>query len=729
MSNTTQADIQKLIEGRHADPFCILGKHQTKKQQIVRVWLPQAQSVFIQPGDIPLQKIDNAGLFEWRGVVGTVSDKYQIQWQDDTGKKHKNYDTYSFDLQVDEADLHLLQQGKHWYAYQFLGAKLHIVDGVEGVLFALWSPNAQRISVVGDFCEWDGRRYPMFCHAEFGVWELFIPNLKANTLYKYEILGADDTIHLKSDPYGKGFEKRPQTSSYVVHPSEHQWQDQNWLKQREQYDWQTEPMSVYEVHLGSWLRDETNDFLNYRQLAHQLVDYVKKLHFTHIELLPVAEHPLDDSWGYQVTGYFAPTSRFGSADDFRYFVDYCHLHDIGVILDWVPGHFPKDAHGLAWFDGTALYEYADPRQGEHQDWGTLIFNYGRYEVMCFLISNALYWLKEFHIDGLRVDAVASMLYLDYSREPGEWIPNQYGGNENLEAIEFMRQMNTVLHTECKGIVVIAEESTSWPQVTKPPYVGGLGFSMKWNMGWMHDSLQYMSKDPVHRAYHHDHLTFSLSYAFSENFVLPFSHDEVVHGKCSLLDKMPGDAWQKFANLRLLYTYMWCYSGKKLLFMGCEFAQGQEWQFKKSLDWDLLDIDLHQGVQQLVGDLNQLYLTEPALHSDDFTQMGFQWIDRHDAEQSVISFVRQIQVDGKLRQVIVLLNFTPMPRHLYRIGVDQSGEYHEIFNSDSAYYSGSNMGNGTLSTEPKAWMGRPYSLLVSLPPLAGIILNCDALNDN
>jgi 1,4-alpha-glucan branching enzyme len=717
----TSTDIQKLIEGRHSDPFCVLGKHQSKRQQLVRVLLPRAKSVFIQPGDIPLQKIDKAGLFEWRGALGTVSDSYLIQWQDDAGKKYKYYDPYSFDLQLDEADLRLFQQGKHWYAYRFLGAKVHVVDGVEGVLFAVWSPNAQRISIVGDFCDWDGRYYPMFCHSDFGIWELFIPYLKPNTLYKYEILGADDTIHLKSDPYGQGFEKRPQTSSYVVKLSEHEWQDENWLKQREQFNWQTQPISIYEVHLGSWLRDENNEFLNYRQLAHQLVDYVKNLHFTHIELLPVAEHPLDDSWGYQVTGYFAPTSRFGSPDDFRYFVDFCHQHDIGVILDWVPGHFPKDAHGLAWFDGAALYEYADPRQGEHQEWGTLIFNYARYEVICFLISNALYWLKEFHIDGLRVDAVASMLYLDYSREPGEWIPNQYGGNENLEAIEFMRQMNTVLHKECKGIIVIAEESTSWPQVTKPPYVGGLGFSMKWNMGWMHDSLQYMSKDPIHRAYHHDSLTFSVSYAFSENFILPFSHDEVVHGKHSLLDKMPGDTWQKFANLRLLYTYMWCYSGKKLLFMGCEFAQGQEWQFNSSLDWNLLDIDMHQGIQQLVCDLNQLYLMESALHADDFTQAGFQWIDSHDAEQSVISFIRQIQVGSEQKQAIVLLNFTPIPRYNYRIGVDFSGEYHEVFNSDSAYYGGSNVGNGTLHSELKAWMGRPHSLLVSLPPLAGIIL--------
>ncbi|MCV6638886.1 1,4-alpha-glucan branching protein GlgB [Candidatus Albibeggiatoa sp. nov. NOAA] len=723
-SHTHQTDIQKLIEGLHPDPFSILGKYQTKKQQTVRVFLPQAKTVFIQPGDIPLQKIDDAGLFEWQGVFGTVADKYQIQWQDDSGKKHKNYDPYSFDLQLNESDLRLLQQGKHWHAYRFLGAKPKLVDGIEGVLFSIWSPNAQRISVVGDFCDWDGRRFPMYCHSYFGVWELFIPNLKPNTLYKYEILGADNTIHLKSDPYGKGFEQRPQTSSYVVSPSTHTWQDQNWLQQRENFDWQTQPISVYEVHLGSWLRDENNDFLNYRQLAHQLIDYVKNLHFTHIELLPIAEHPLDDSWGYQVTGYFAPTSRFGSPDDFRYFVDYCHQHEIGVILDWVPGHFPKDAHGLAWFDGAALYEYADPRQGEHQDWGTLIFNYARHEVICFLISNALYWLKEFHIDGLRVDAVASMLYLDYSREPGEWIPNQHGGNENLEAIEFMRQMNTVLHQECKGIMMIAEESTSWPQVTKPSYVGGLGFSIKWNMGWMHDSLQYMSKDPVHRAYHHDSLTFSVSYAFSENFILSFSHDEVVHGKKSLLDKMPGDTWQKFANLRLLYTYMWCYSGKKLLFMGCEFAQGHEWQFKNSLDWELPDVDMHQGVQQLVSDLNQLYLTEPALHVDDFTQQGFQWIDDHDSEQSVISFIRQAKIEGKLRQVIVLLNFTPIPRNDYQIGVDKSGEYHEILNSDAAYYSGSNMANSILHTELKPWMGRPYSLSVNLPPLAGIMLSCE-----
>jgi 1,4-alpha-glucan branching enzyme len=718
----SQLDIQKLIELRHANPFAVLGKHQSKKQELVRVFLPQASQVFIQPGDIPLQKIDAAGLFEWRGAAGSVAHNYQIQWIDQKGKKYKNYDPYSFDLQLQESDLRLFQQGKHWYAYRFLGAKTHLVDNISGVLFSVWAPNAKRISVVGDFCNWDGRYYPMFCHAEYGVWELFIPNLKANTLYKYEILGADNNIYLKSDPYAQGFEKRPQTSSYVVAATQYDWQDANWLQQRAKFDWQSRPISVYELHLGSWLRDEQGEFLDYRRLAHELVDYVKQLNFTHVELLPILEHPLDDSWGYQVIGYYAPSSRFGNADDFRYFVDYCHQNQIGVILDWVPGHFPKDAHGLAWFDGTALYEYADPRQGEHMDWGTLIFNYSRLEVICFLVANALYWLKEFHIDGLRVDAVASMLYLDYSRADGEWIPNKYGGNENLEAIEFMRQMNNVLHKECEGIIVIAEESTSWPQVTKPPYVGGLGFSMKWNMGWMHDSLQYLALDPVYRVYHHDHLVFSLSYAFSENFILPLSHDEVVHGKGSLLAKMPGDEWQKFAHLRLLYTYMWSYPGKKLLFMGGEFAQGQEWQCNASLDWHLLELAPHQNIQRIIMDLNKLYRSELALHADDFTHIGFTWIDRHDAAQSVISFTRQTGVKNQpFEQVIILLNFTPIPRYNYRIGVDIAGCYTEIFNSDSRYYGGGDVGNGKLFTNKLAWMGRAYSLDVTLPPLAGIIL--------
>jgi len=713
------AELQKIIDACHHDPFAILGKHRLDaKTEIVRALIPDITELKIQPHNLSMQRIPKTPLFEWRGAPGTVAEHYQLEWKDNQGNSGIFYDPYCFPTQLSDDDLHWFGEGKHWHAYRFLGAHLHKIDHIEGVLFAVWAPNAERISVVGDFNRWDGRCHQMRVRGGGGIWEIFIPGLGANTLYKFEIRNRQSgSIFLKSDPYGQGFELRPNTSTYVPDLPKHTWQDQDWMLNRKQQDWLHTAMSVYEVHLGSWQRDEQGNFLNYRELAHRLVDYVKRLGFSHIELLPVAEHPLDASWGYQITGYFAPTSRFGSPDDFRYFIDYCHQSHIGVILDWVPGHFPKDAHGLAWFDGTALYEYADPRQGEHRDWGTLIFNYGRYEVKNFLISNALYWLEEFHIDGLRVDAVASILYLDYSRQHGEWVPNVYGGNENLEAIAFLRELNSVAHGQYPGTLMIAEESTSWPQVTRPTWVGGLGFSMKWNMGWMHDTLEYISKEPVYRFYHHQNLTFGMLYAFTENFILPFSHDEVVHGKHSMLDKMPGDSWQRFANLRLLYTYMWTYPGKKLLFMGDEFGHGSEWNEDESLQWELLKLDVHQGVQTLIGDLNHLYRQSPALAQYEFEPRGFSWIDCHDAAQSVISYTRQ----GDNEILIVILNFTPVPRYNYRIGVSKEGVCREVFNSDSCYYGGSNVGNLELTTEKVAWMGYEHSLSITLPPLAGIIL--------
>jgi len=740
MSTTLQLDSEqeKIVTARHHDPFAVLGKHlinkktgiehlndESESEECVRVFLPHAKQVNILPDKLPMQRVAETDLFEWQGKVGAIPEHYQIQWQDHEGNIATYYDPYTFLPQIGDLDLHWFGEGKHWHAFRFLGAHLHQVDDIAGVLFAIWAPNAGRVSVVGDFNQWDGRRHPMRVRGGSGVWELFIPSLTVGTLYKYEIRNRDTgELQLKADPYGQGFEHPPYSSTYVVAPQQHTWQDQAWMQARTQSDWLHTPLSIYEVHLGSWQRDENGNFLTYRQLAEKLVDYVKHLGFTHIELMPIAEHPLDASWGYQVIGFFAPTSRFGSQDDFRYFVDYCHQQGIGVFLDWVPGHFPKDAHGLAWFDGTALYEYADPRQREQPDWGTLIFNYGRNEVKNFLISNAIFWLSDYHIDGLRVDAVASILYLDYSRAPGEWIPNIYGGNENLEAIAFLRELNAITHKEFPGSLMIAEESTTWPQVTRPTWLGGLGFSLKWNMGWMHDTLEYMSKETIHRFYHHQNLTFGILYAFNENFVLPLSHDEVVHGKRSLLDKMPGDTWQRFANLRLLYTYIWSYPGKKLLFMGGEFAHGCEWNFAQSLDWYLLERDVHAGIHTLVRDLNDLYQNTPPLYYYDFEANGFAWIDCHDAAQSVISYVRRHGED----EVLVILNFTPVPRYNYRIGVNQAGIYHEIFNSDSRFYGGSDLGNLPITTEEMEWMGQTHSLNLTLPPLAGIILKRQQENE-
>jgi 1,4-alpha-glucan branching enzyme len=686
---------------------------------LVRAFLPNAVEVSIAEGSgLPMQRLHDTAFFEWQGAASLVPERYRLHWRDHDNREYIAYDPYCFPPQLADFDLHLFNEGKHWHTYRFLGAHHRKVDDIDGVQFAVWAPNAERASVVGDFNRWDGRAHPMRVRGGSGVWEVFIPNLTPGTLYKFEIRNRHrGVVMLKSDPYGQRFEVRPGTASIVTAEDQYPWSDQDWLKKRHGADWLHEPMSIFEVHLGSWQRGPEGEFLNYRELAHRLVDYVTDMGFSHIELLPITEHPYDLSWGYQSTGYFAPTSRFGSPDDFRYFVNYCHQHNIGVLLDWVPAHFPKDAHGLAYFDGEAVYEHSDPRRGEHLDWSTLIYNYGRYEVKGFLLSSAMYWLEEMHLDGLRVDAVASMLYLDYSRK--EWIPNQYGGRENLEAIDFLRELNTVMHSEHPGALIIAEESTSWPQVTRPTYVGGLGFSMKWNMGWMNDTLRYMSKEPVHRKYHHDLLTFSMLYAFTENFLLPFSHDEVVHGKGSMLNKMPGDEWQRFANLRVLYTYMFTHPGKKLLFMGTEFGQGMEWNSAATLDWYVLQYPFHQGVQRLVRDLNRLYQTTPALYYNEFDWTGFEWIDCHDGQQSILSYIRRSDKDF----MIVLVNFTPVPRHGYRIGVPEDGEYQEVLNSDSHFYGGSNVGNGgaPLTAEEHPWMDRPYSLMVTVPPLGGVVL--------
>jgi 1,4-alpha-glucan branching enzyme len=579
-----EEDLSRIANASHYDPCRILGAQGKDPAAPILFYAPDTIELSLTELETPTQRIADTDFFIYTGKRDSLPRHYQLTRVDQHEHISHFHDPYSFSPQIADYDLHLLAAGRHFHLYNILGAHLKCIDGISGIHFATWAPNAERVSVIGDFNNWDGRRHPMCSRGGNGVWELFIPGLTDGTLYKFEIRNRDTgEILSKSDPYARQLEVRPRTASVAREASTFNWQDSQWLNARKKSDWLHEPLSIYECHLGSWQRDENNHFLNYRDLAHRLVEYVKDMGFTHIELLPITEHPLDASWGYQTTGYFAATSRFGSADDFRYFVNYCHEHGIGVLLDWVPAHFPKDKHGLARFDGTALYEHEDPRRGEHRDWGTLIYNYGRNEVKNFLLASALFWLEEYHIDGLRVDAVASMLYLDYSREDGDWLPNQHGGNENLEAIAFLRELNTVTHDLYPGSIVMAEESTAWPQVTRPVNLGGLGFSMKWNMGWMHDTLNYMSKDPVHRHYHHDRLTFGLLYLFSENFILPFSHDEVVHGKSSLLHKMPGDEWQRFANLRLLYTYMFTYPGKKLLFMGCEFGQGDEWNHDQALD--------------------------------------------------------------------------------------------------------------------------------------------------
>ncbi|HMO14593.1 MAG TPA: 1,4-alpha-glucan branching protein GlgB [Pirellulaceae bacterium] len=633
------------------------------------------------------------------------------------------YPTFSTD-----SDCQLMKNGNHYRLYRLMGSHLREVAGVAGVNFALWAPNARNVSVVGDFNAWDGNANPMRLDPATGNWECFIPELQSGALYKYLVTFRNGHHVLKADPFGFRFEVPPKTASIVTSLDNYQWNDGKWMSRRQSNpNLLNQPISVYELHLGSWQQDPQfeNGWLNYRELAKRVVEYCKPLGFTHIELLPISEHPYTGSWGYQTVGYFGATSRYGSPEDFMFFVDYCHQHELGVIIDWVPAHFPRDSHGLARFDGTALYEHEDPRKGQHPDWGTLIFNYGRHEVKDFLISNALFWLDKYHVDGLRVDAVASMLYLDYSRQEGQWVPNKYGGRENLEAIQFLKEFNIVVHREYPGALTIAEESTAWYGVSKPTYNGGLGFSLKWNMGWMNDTLSYMANNPIYRKFHQNTLTFSMVYAYSENFLLAFSHDEVVHGKRSLIDKMPGDEWQKFANLRLLYSYMWTHPGKKLLFMGSEFAQWREWNCDGPLDWNLLDYNLHQGVHKLVGDLNRLLRNEPALYEHDVDPSGFRWITCDDRANSVIAFLRY--ADDQADFLVVCCNFTPVIRAEYVIGVPAAGTYREIFNSDSEYYGGSNQGNGLgaiaepIADDEAAQHAFAFQLHVTLPPLACVIL--------
>ena len=643
------ATLEALAEARHDDPFGVLGPHVDARGVTVRVCLPTADRVAVlRHGSAPvsMKRRHPAGIFEACIPGLNVIPDYRLEVKYGGGAVAQLDDPYRYGRVLTDYDIYLFGEGKHTRIYDKLGAHLITLGGTAGAHFAVWAPNARRVSVVSDSNSWDGRRHPMRKLA-LGVWEIFIPGIEAGEKYKFELLSEYGEVLVKSDPFGFAFELPPLNASIVVRP-EHRWRDGEWMQARDrQGSWFDKPMAVYEVHLGSWARvpEQEDRYLSYGELAARLIPYVKEMGYTHIELLPVMEHPFSGSWGYQVIGFYAPTSRFGTPAEFKAFVDACHQHGIGVILDWVPGHFPKDAHGLARFDGTSLYEHADPRQGEHREWGTLIFNYGRNEVRNFLLANALYWLNEYHVDGLRVDAVASMLYLDYSRKEGEWIPNRYGGRENIEAIEFIRELNMLTHSEQPGSITVAEESTAWPSVSRPTYVGGLGFTYKWNMGWMNDILQYVHDDPVHRRWSHQHLTFSLIYAFSENFVLPFSHDEVVHGKGSMFAKVPGDDWQKAATLRALYGFMYAHPGKKLMFMGCEFGQTREWNYDHSLDWHMLDQPLHAGIRTFVQDLNRVYASEPALHEVDFEPAGFQWIDCNDSDNSVVSFIRRAR-DGK-----------------------------------------------------------------------------------
>ena len=727
-------EVEAIAKSDHQDPFSVLGMHDIEyngeRAIVVRAHFTDAREAFVyvmaENKLHPMARIPNTGFFEAVFPERQEFFRYQLELVSEDGERRRFHDVYSFLPILSEDDLYLYGEGRHYRIYDKLGCHLMTIDGVAGALFAVWAPNAKRVSVVGDFNNWDGRKHLMRLRGSSGIWELFIPGMKEGELYKFEIKTRLDHLYLKTDPLGFAFQLRPETSSIVTNIEGFAWEDQGWLKQRARQNPQQQPVSVYEVHLGSWMRvpEDNNRFLSYRELAAKLIPYVKQLGFTHLEFLPVAEHPFDGSWGYQVTGFYAPTSRFGKPDDFMYFVNACHKAGIGVIVDWVPAHFPRDAHGLAYFDGTFVYEHADPRQGEHKDWGTLIFNYGRNEVRNFLTANALFWFEKYHIDGIRVDAVASMLYLDYSRKQGEWIPNRFGGRENIEAIEFIKELNTKVYELFPGAMTIAEESTSWPGVSHPVHLGGLGFMFKWNMGWMNDMLVYMSKDPIHRRYHHNMITFALLYAFHESFMLVLSHDEVVHGKRSLLDKMPGDMWQKFANLRTLYGFMYGHPGRKLLFMGGEFGQWIEWDFSKSLDWNLLDYDMHRQLQEYVKDLNRLYTNEPALFVNDLSYQSFEWIDFHDSDNSVVSFMRK-NIGKEKDTLIFICNFTPVPRQGYRIGAPMKGFYRELIKSDSLKYGGSGVGNANgLTAEDLAWQGQPYSLNLMLPPLATAVFKLE-----
>ena len=744
--------IDRIVWNQHHDPFEVLGPHMVQQDGqtvwAVRAYLPQADKAWVvlpeEHREVPMEANHNPHFFECILEVKDLAN-YQLKYVSD-GHVHVIYDPYAFKTRaITDFDIHLFGEGNHHRIYEKLGAHYTEVEGVTGVYFAVWAPNARNVSVLGDFNEWDGRKHQMR-RLSNGIWDLFIPELKVGTHYKYEIKNYDGHIYEKSDPYGFQQETRPKTASIVTDLDTYAWQDDEWMEKRRQTDPLTQPVSIYEVHLGSWLHESSATpallpdgtpepvvtvaelkpgarFLTYRELAARLIPYVKELGFTHIELLPVAEHPFDGSWGYQVTGYYAVTSRYGTPEDFMYFVDQCHANGIGVIVDWVPGHFPKDGHGLAFFDGTHLYEHADPRKGEHKEWGTLVFNYGRNEVRNFLVANAVFWFEKYHIDGIRVDAVASMLYLNYFRKDGEWVANEYGGHEHIEAADFLRQVNHVLFTYFPGVLSIAEESTAWPMVSWPTYVGGLGFNLKWNMGWMHDMLDYFNMDPWFRQFHQNNVTFSIWYAFTENFMLALSHDEVVHGKSNMLGKMPGDEWQKFANLRCLYTYMFTHPGKKTLFMSMEFGQWSEWNVWGDLEWHLLQYEPHQSLKRFMGKLNEFYRSEPALYSQDFDQSGFEWIDCSDNRHSVVSFLRRDKGSGDF--VVVVCNFTPQPHSHYRIGVPERGYYRELFNSDARDFGGSNLGNlGGKWSDDWAFHNRPYSLDLTLPPLGVIVLKLD-----
>jgi 1,4-alpha-glucan branching enzyme len=716
----TAEEIEAIVGGYHGDAFRILGPHGIRKKGgqarwEVRAFLPQAESaeVLVDGRRCAMAKMHAQGFF--CATLNGDPHAYTICARLWDGREVAIDDPYRFGPRISDADLYLHTEGTLHEAWRTLGAHITEADGVPGVRFAVWAPNAESVTVTGEFNDWDTRRHPMR-RRDGGVWEIFIPGLGQGSAYKYHIRSRFAGYRqLKADPYAFYCEAPPKSASVVWDIAAYQWQDAAWMELRGQTDWLKSPVAIYEVHLESWLRGPMGQPLTYRELAVKLVEYVKQMGYTHIELLPIMEYPFSGSWGYQITGYFAPTSRFGTPDDFKYFIDCCHRAGIGVLVDWVPAHFPKDSHGLVFFDGTALYEHADPRKGEQRDWGTLVFNYGRNEVRTFLISNALFWLKEYHIDGLRVDAVASMLYLDYSRKPGEWIPNQYGGNENLEAIDFLRRFNELAHT-VPGAMTVAEESTAFPGVSKPVYLNGLGFTMKWNMGWMHDMLAYFSNDPIYRKFHHNNITFSLLYAFHENFVLPVSHDEVVHGKGSLLNKMPGDEWRQFANVRAFLAYMWAHPGKKLLFMGQEIGQREEWNCNTGVRWELLEFDYHRQLQALMRELNRLYRASPALYQVDFHYTGFEWIDFHDWEASVIAFLRRAEDPSDF--ILFCCNFTPIPRQGYEFGVPEEGFYEEILNTDSELFGGSNMGNGgCVSSRPIPKHNRPNSIAVTLPPLS------------
>jgi 1,4-alpha-glucan branching enzyme len=721
--------VESLARGMHADPFAVLGPHEIRHRGApglsIRAVRPNASSVAVVDRAtgrvIEMALVHPEGVFEAFVENATREGfdyRYRISWPD--GNESEADDPYRYGPVLTDFDQHLFAEGTHVRAFNRLGARCMQHGFTAGVHFAVWAPSAARVSVVGDFNGWDGRVHIMRSLIPSGLWEIFIPDLGTGERYKFEVVTTQGQVLLKSDPGARYFEEPPRTASIIWDRQRYGWGDRAWIEARAQRNaWLHSPMTVYELHLGSWRRHPDGSHLTYRELAETLVPYVTELGFTHVELLPVMEHPFSGSWGYQVIGFFAPTSRFGTPEDFKYFVDACHRANLGVILDWVPGHFPKDVHGLARFDGTAVFEHADPRQGEHQDWGTLIFNYGRNEVRSFLLSNALFWIEEFHIDGLRVDAVASMLYLDYSRKEGQWIPNRYGGRENLDAIAFLRDLNALIGAEHPGVAMIAEESTAWPGVCRPVHLGGLGFTYKWNMGWMHDMLAYAQQDPIHRKYHHEKVSFSLLYAFTENFVLPFSHDEVVHGKRSLIAKMPGDVWQKHATLRALLGYMFAHPGKKLLFMGAEIGQWREWNHDAELDWEVLSDPMHVGLQRWVRDLNRSYVWDRALWEVDFEPRGFAWIDVHDHENSVVSFVRY--GDDPADASVVVVNFTPVPRYDYRIGVPERAVYREVLNSDAEIYGGSDVRNGELEAEDEPSHGLPASLTLTVPPLGFVLL--------